>query len=206
MSTDLAALRRSPLHEWRERLRDAEVTGVRAVAVRELAFRAMVSLRAEPGGALYRRLGGALGLTLPTECGRTAGAQDGDAERHTALWLGPDEWLVVSTDDPDALTSTLQGLLGAAPGSVVDVSANRALVELSGPAARRVLEKGCPADLHRRAFEPGTAISTSLGPVPLLLWQTGEHTYRLLPRSSYAVYLARWLLDAMPEFAGPTVP
>ena len=202
---DVSALRRSPLHAWRTRLSEAEVTGDRAVAAQELPFRAMVSLRAEPGGALFQRIGGALDLTLPRECGQTARSSDTDVERHTALWLGPDEWLIVSLDDPGELTVALEGLLADDPGSVVDVSANRTVVELSGPCARAVLEKGCPADLHPRAFGPGTAISTSLGPVPLLLWQTGEQTYRLLPRSSYADYLAGWLVDAMTEFASVAV-
>ena len=204
-TNDVAALRRSPLHEWRTRLSEAEVTGDRAVAVQELPFRAMVSLRAEPGGALYQRLGDTLGLTLPRHCGQTARSSGTGIERHTALWLGPDEWLIVSSDDPEELTGALEGLLTDDPGSVVDVSANRTVVELSGPCARSVLQKGCPADLHPRAFGQGTAISTSLGPVPLVLWQSGEQTYRLLPRSSYADYLARWLVAAMTEFASVAV-
>jgi sarcosine oxidase subunit gamma len=38
------------------------------------------------------------------------------------------------------------------------------------------------------------------------LWQTAETSYRLLPRSSFADYVARWLLDAMQEFQGPGAP
>ena len=123
----------------------------------------------------------------------------------TALWLGPDEWLVVADEDGAALADALRSALGDDSGCVVDVSANRTTLELSGPAARAVLEKGCPADLHPRAFSPGTAVATTLGPVPVLLWQTGATTYRLLPRSSFADYVARWLLDAATEFAGPAV-
>ena len=33
-----------------------------------------------------------------------------------------------------------------------------------------------------------------------------EHTYRLLPRSSFADHVARWLLDATTEYRGPEVP
>ena len=38
------------------------------------------------------------------------------------------------------------------------------------------------------------------GPVPVILWCYDEDTYRILPRSSFADYLARWLLDAMAEY------
>lgn len=37
-------------------------------------------------------------------------------------------------------------------------------------------------------------------------WQTDSApTYRLYPRSSFADYLARWLIDAMREYPGPEV-
>ena len=55
----------------------------------------------------------------------------------------------------------------------------------------------CPTDLHPRAFGPGRAVTTTLARVPLLLWQVGPQAYRLLPRSSFAEYVAAWLLDAM---------
>jgi len=100
----------------------------------------------------------------------------------------------------------LREALGNDPGSVVDVSANRTPLELSGPSARATLEKGCPVDLHPRSFGPGSAVATNLGPVPLVLWQTGAVTYRLLPRSSFADYAARWLVDATTEYTGPEVP
>ncbi|WP_223189280.1 hypothetical protein [Streptomyces sp. TRM68416] len=64
--------------------------------------------------------------------------------------------------------------------------------------------------LHPRAFGPGRAVSTTVGPVPVLLWQVGHTgdvpTYRLFPRSSFADYLARRLIDAMTEYRAPALP
>ena len=37
----------------------------------------------------------------------------------------------------------------------------------------------------------------------LLYRKTGDAAYRILPRSSYADFLGRWLVDAMQEFAAP---
>ncbi|MGX1478997.1 UNVERIFIED_CONTAM: heterotetrameric sarcosine oxidase gamma subunit [Streptomyces canus] len=113
---------------------------------------------------------------------------------------------MLSRADPGTVTAQVRQALDGAPGSVVDVSANRTTLELSGPAAREVLEKGCPLDLHPRAFGPGRAVSTTVGPIAVLLWQLDDGpTYRLLPRSSFADYLARWLIDAMSEYGGPRV-
>ncbi|MFE7214382.1 sarcosine oxidase subunit gamma [Streptomyces sp. NPDC001698] len=196
-----AVLRRSPLTHLRDRMRAATVTGERGVSLEEWPFVTMVSLRVDPASEAAGRIGSALGATLPGHCGATTRSGP-----HTTLWLGPDEWLVLSQSEGPELVAELLDALAGAPGSVVDVSANRTTLELSGPSARAVLEKGCALDLHPRSFGPGRALSTQVGPVPVVLWQTGETAYRLLPRSSFADYLARWLIDAMSEFQGAEVP
>ncbi|WSQ13982.1 sarcosine oxidase subunit gamma [Streptomyces sp. NBC_01231] len=192
----------SPLAHLHERMRAAAVTGARGVALTEWPFVTMVNLRVDPDAEAADRIGKTLGAPLPRECGRTTASGP-----HTIVWLGPDEWLVLSQAESGLVTAELEGALGSAPGSVVDVSANRTTLELSGPAARQVLEKGCPLDLHPRVFGPGRAVSTTVGPIAVVLWKVDEApTYRLLPRSSFADYLARWLLDAMSEYRGPEVP
>ncbi|WP_326686298.1 sarcosine oxidase subunit gamma [Streptomyces sp. NBC_01795] len=196
------ALRRSPLAHLEERMRDAAVTGARGVALTEWPFIIMVNLRVDPASDAAGRIEKTLGAPLPRQCGHTTASGP-----HTVVWLGPDEWLVLSQADTTAVATELREALGSDPGSVVDVSANRTTLELSGPAARQVLEKGCPLDLHPRAFGPGRAVTTTVGPVAVLLWQVDDlPAYRLLPRSSFADYLALWLLDAMSEYRGPEVP
>ncbi len=197
---ELSALRESPLAHLQEALSHDHAM----VRLEERPFRTMVSLRVEPGGPAYDRISRVLGVTLPTSCGDTA---TGDG--HTVLWLGPDEWLVVAHETSpahDPLVDALVEAQGVERGAVVDVSANRTTLELSGEKARAVLEKGCPVDLHHRAFAPGRAVTTVVGPIAVLLWQVEATTYRLFPRSSFADYLARWLLDAMSEYDGPAVP
>lgn len=196
------ALRTSPLAHLAERMRAASVTGARGVSLTEWPFVTMVNLRVDPGSEAADRIGKTLGAPLPRRCGHTTASGP-----HTVVWLGPDEWLVLSQADAPTVAAELREALGSDPGSVVDVSANRTTLELSGPSARQVLEKGCPLDLHPRAFGPGRAVSTTVGPVAVLLWQVEDApTYRLFPRSSFADYLARWLIDAMSEYRGPVVP
>jgi sarcosine oxidase subunit gamma len=202
---DLTSFRRSPVQHLHDRMSTESVTGERAVALREVPFLLAVSVRVEPGSPASTRLGQRLGADLPQACGQVASAGP-----RTALWLGPDEWLVLAEDAGATLAGTalaaeLQDALAGDPGSVVDVSANRTTLELSGPAARATLEKGCPVDLHPRGFGPGTAVLTTLAHLPVVLWQSGPTTYRLLPRSSFADYVTRWLLDAVSEFRAPVV-
>ncbi|WP_328429738.1 sarcosine oxidase subunit gamma [Streptomyces sp. NBC_00443] len=194
------APRTSPLAHLEERMRTATVTGARGVALAERPFLTMVNLRVDPASEAAERMAKTLGTPLPRQCGHTTAS-----DAHTIVWLGPDEWLVVS--EGTSVAAELKEALGVDPGSVVDVSANRTTLVLSGPSARDVLEKGCALDLHPRAFGPGRAVSTTVGPVAVLLWQVDdEPTYRLFPRSSFADYLARWLIDAMSEYRGPAIP
>ncbi|MEU3851085.1 sarcosine oxidase subunit gamma family protein [Streptomyces sp. NPDC029554] len=202
MAEPMTDARVSPLAHLAERMRAAAVTGPRGVSLTELPFHTMVNLRADPASEAAERLAKTLGARLPDHCGHTTASG-----RHTLFWLGPDEWLVLSRADGAALTTELREALGPDPGSVVDVSAHRTTLELGGPAARQVLEKGCPLDLHPRAFGPGRAVSTTVGQVAVLLWQVDDRpVYRLFPRSSFADHLGRWLIDAMAEFRGPQVP
>lgn len=223
---DITTLRRSPLSHLENAIREGCVAGERGVSLREIPFLNMVGLRLTPGSAAAAALVELTGVPLPAGHGQVTGDPEGIA----VLWLGPDEFLLVGPDETVSVPESADALgdepgaaatlsthpltlalsrapaLRAEPGQVVDLSANRTTLELSGPSARAVLEKGCPMDLHPRVFGPGTAVATTLGPVPVLVWQTAEQTYRVLPRASFADYTARWLLDAMREYAAPEVP
>ena len=119
------------------------------------------------------------------------------------LWLGPDEWLVVA---PDARRAELEHRLGAAVAgahaTVVDVSAQRTVLDLAGRAAPDVLRKGCALDLHPRAFAAGRCASTELARCAVVLWQRDAERYWVLVRASFAEHLALWLADAAAEYRG----
>lgn len=193
---ELTAERRSPLADLATEIRERAVRGARHVVLTERPYLTMIGLRVDPASPAAAGVERVLGTKLPRSCGQVTAYGD-----HHVLWLGPDEWLVVSEVTAGALLDAFADAVGDAHAAVVDLSANRTVLELSGRAARSVLRKGCPVDLHPRAFEAGRAVATTLAHVPLLLWQVGPDVYRLMPRSSFAQYVASWLLDAMQEFA-----
>lgn len=162
--------------------------------MREVPFVAQVNLRADPTDVkLMNRLASVLGFPLPL----IPNTVSGDIERH-ALWLGPDEWLVIGPPgSEDGLERRCRDALERATGAVVDVSANRTIVEMQGLAARVVLEAGCAIDLHPRAFRAGSCAQTLVARTGVILHQlTDEPLYRLFVRPSFAIYLATWLRDA----------
>jgi sarcosine oxidase subunit gamma len=191
--------RHRPLEQLAEMIERAAVDGPRGVRLRELPIAAQVNLRAQPSNG---RLADALGFPIPTEPNTVAG----DARR-AALWLGPDEWLVVGPGGTErTLERELRAAIAGAHGSVVDVSANRTLLELEGPMAREVLMKGCSLDLHPRRFDAGRCAQTALARAQVILWQvTDAPCYRILVRCSFASYLAEWLVDAMAEYQAVSI-
>jgi sarcosine oxidase, subunit gamma len=164
--------------------------------LRELPFLAQVDLRADPADTvLMARLAAVIGAPLP----QTPNTVAGDPSGTLALWLGPDEWLVVGPPTSDSgLERGLRAALDGSHGSVVDVSANRTVIELSGPAAQAVLESGCSIDLDHRAFGPGQCAQTLVARANVILHQVNrEPSYRIFVRPSFAAYLATWLADAL---------
>ena len=119
------------------------------------------------------------------------------------IWLGPDEWLVTGTSltGPE-LEARLREAVSPHGGAAVDVSGQRTTLRLRGSHSRDVLAKGCALDLHPAVFTAGSAAQTRLGQagVILLTVDGGGADYRILVRSSFARYLAGWLLDAAEEY------
>jgi sarcosine oxidase, subunit gamma len=195
------AHRRSPAQDlWGE----MEQGSGEQVALREIPFLSQLAIRATPGERSSSSVAEAVGVALPTCVGEVAGAADGDGV--AVLWLSPDEFLAVGPDEaesgvsPEAWSDTAARALGPEPGQVIDVSANRTTIELSGPSALQVLQKSCELDLHPRAFPVGAAVATLLDSTGVILWRTGSETWRIMPRASFATHVVRWLLDGMREF------
>lgn len=124
------------------------------------------------------------------------------AAGRAVLWLGPDEWLATGPlDEGAARARALREALAGHHHAVTDVSAQSAVLVLSGARAREVLAKGCRLDLHARSFAPGACAQTTLAKAQVLLHRPGAPpVYEIAVRNSFAVYLATWLLDAMAEY------
>lgn len=117
-----------------------------------------------------------------------------------ALWLGPDEWLLVSTEQGDGVLSKLTILAETQHISVVDVDANRVVVELSGPHRMEILMKTCEVDFHSSVFGPGQVVQTLLVKSQAIIEQVEKDRFHIYIRNSFSHYLVEWLIDAFSEF------
>lgn len=191
--------RTSPLGDWAGRFASASADPAQ-FAIRERAWTAQINLRGNPAdpafGAAVR---GVLGADLPARANTWTGSAG-----QSAIWLGPDEWLLTGPEGTHAaLESALRAALRGQHHSVVDISANRTIIEIGGALARSVLLKGCSLDLHTGAFAPPQSAQTVLAKAQVLMQccaaDGGPVEFRLYVRNSFAHYLAEWLTDAAAE-------
>ena len=196
MSTDGTG-RQSPLSAFFATVSAAPADGA-AVVISERPFLGHLNLRGDPAdGGFTKASAGVLGFRLPTDPNTAVG--EGGL---LALWLGPDEWLVVTP--PDAQTSLAQSLEAELDGihaSVTDGTGGQTVITLSGPRAREVLAKGCPLDLHPAVFKPGDCAQTLLAKANVTIRCVGDSpSFELIVRRSFAEYTALWLRDAALEY------
>ena len=160
------------------------------IAVTALPVAARYVLRG--ADAVRRTAAAVLGCSVPGEASRA-----GAAGERAALWLGPDEWLLITAaHDASALEAALAAALRDLPHSLVDVSHRQCALALSGPTAATLLAAGCPLDLDVRAFPPGMCTRTMLAKAEVVLWRTGTDTFRLEVWRSFAAYVAQFLAEA----------
>ena len=66
---------------------------------------------------------------------------------------------------------------------------------------RELLAKGCPLDLHPRAFDVGQCAQSHLAKAPILIRQLDrEPSFEIVVRRSFADYFWLWLEDAAAEY------
>ena len=134
----------------------------------------------------------ALGQSLPTAPNTVSNGE------HHVYWLGPDEWLIVSTANNAAgLVTGLQDALNHQHVSINDISGGQVTVQLEGDNVRDALSKGCPIDFHANVFGPGNCAQSGLAKAGVLIGCFDRpNTFELIVRRSFADYLARWLQHA----------
>jgi sarcosine oxidase subunit gamma len=145
------------------------------------------------------RMSGAWGAEL-SDVPCRAGSRGGRA----ALWLGPEEFLLLSfaaaDADPAALATTLGAQLRDLPHALVDVSHRQVAVEVHGPHAASILNGGCPLDLDPSQFPVGMCTRTVFAKADIVLWRTAEDAFHVEIWRSFADYVTALLCEIARDY------
>lgn len=196
-------LRQTPLTHLGLPARAAVTPATAGVILGERPHRCQINLRGNAHDAAFTgAVRQATGLDLPSRANtvETAGSL-------AALWLAPDEWLLVGPGDAAtvgreaALVGTLRVALAGLHVAVTDVSEARTIIAVAGPRARDLLTKGTPLDLHPRVFGPGRCAQTAMASANVILRQIDDRpAYELHVLNSFADYLWTWLEGGCREY------
>ncbi|MFC5068931.1 sarcosine oxidase subunit gamma [Flaviflagellibacter deserti] len=146
---------------------------------------ATVMIRKDQSAALVKRVRSLYGINLPASPSR-AGTDD-----LAFIGIGPGVWLAAGSSSSGFTSMLANDLEGLA--SVSDQSSGYAVLRLSGPKARTLLQKGVPIDLHPSVFRPEKAAVTVIAHIGCMLWQTDEGAFEVAVFRSMAGSFHHWL-------------
>jgi heterotetrameric sarcosine oxidase gamma subunit len=137
----------------------------------------------------------AYGVALPE------GSTTASGENVMFIGTGPGQWFAVSEAlaNEDLATDLAAKLKGLA--SVADQSSGLGVLRFSGPRARDVLAKGLAIDLDPRAFPAGSAATSTLSNMSVLIWREGDaESFDIVLFRSVAESFWHWLSASAAEY------
>ncbi len=153
-----------------------------SVTPAEAAFRLSLRARHDAVAALSKALG--VALPVKPKSSETKGSR-------TALWLGPDEWLILDSAKNPMDDAAKAKVLN----SSVDVSHRNTAILVSGAAAEATLSAGCPQNPSLKAFPVGACSRTILGKVEIVVLRTDRQAFRVECWRSFGDYVMTFLSD-----------
>ena len=139
-----------------------------------------------------------LEMPLPKRAGDTSAK-----EKITLLWLGPNEWILVSNFEIAKETNIYEleqvlfdGISKPNLGAVTNVTDHFTIFSLSGTNIFKILCKGCPYDFESKNFSDNKAVRTIINHIDVTIHRKNKNNIDLYVRRSFANYLWNWLKDS----------
>ncbi len=164
------------------------------IEIYELPFMKKINLRLDPNdNSCVSSCSKILGTMLPTN----ANTYSKNTINEKVIWLGPDEWLIVSDDD-DAFLK-LQNKIKDIEASLTDVSENRTIIRIFGSKVFVLLSKFLVLDLEKNLSNQSSCAQTLFVKVPILLVRNSsdkqKHEIDIFTNRSHANYIYNLLVD-----------
>jgi len=139
-----------------------------------------------------------LNMILPTEANTTT-----NGDTLTALWLSPDEWMLISNEIISEETNTykvednlINNISKAKLGAVTDVSDQFVLINIKGSKVFDLFATGSPFNFNEFKNKKGSVIQTILSHIDVIIHLTEINNVNLLVRRSFSEHLYSWLNDS----------
>ena len=167
------------------------------ISVKEISPVMKINLRGKKREFLTN-VGKNLNMILPTEANTST-----TTNKLTAIWLSPDEWMIVSNElvSKDTNKYELQEMLfnsisKTTLGAVVDVTDQFVQLELKGENIYEIFSAGSPFNFNEFKEKKGSTTQTILNHVDVILHHKDKNVVNLFVRRSFAEHLYSWIEDS----------
>jgi sarcosine oxidase subunit gamma len=167
-----------------------------SISVKEISPVIKINLRGKKREFLTN-VGKNLNMILPTEANTST-----TSDKLTAIWLGPDEWMIVSNElvNKDNNKQELKEMLfnnisKTNLGAVIDVTDQFVKLELKGKNIYEIFSAGCPFNFNEFKEKKGSTTQTVLNHIDVILHHKDENIVNLFVRRSFAEHLWSWIED-----------
>ena len=143
-------------------------------------------------------IGKNLNMILPTEANTST-----SGEALTALWLSPDEWMLVSNKVVSKDTNTyevednlINNISKVNLGAVTDVSDQFVMINIKGNKVFDLFATGSPFNFNEFKNKKGSVIQTILSHIDVIIHLNEINEVNLLVRRSFSEHLYSWINDS----------
>ena len=143
-------------------------------------------------------IGKNLNMILPTEANTST-----SGEALTALWLSPDEWMLISNKTISEDTNTyevednlINNISKTKLGAITDVSDQFVMINIKGSKVFDLFATGSPFNFNEFKNKKGAVVQTILSHIDVIIHLTEINDVNLLVRRSFSEHLHSWLNDS----------
>ena len=167
------------------------------ISVKEISPIMKLNLRGKKR-EFFTAVGKHLDMILPTEANTSS-----SSSKLTAIWLSPDEWMVVTnelieknTKSYDLEESLYNSISKTNLGAVIDVTDQFVMLELKGSKIYELFSSGSPYNFNDFRKKKGSTTQTLLNNIDVIIQNRGENLVNLFVRRSFSEHLFSWINDS----------
>ncbi len=168
-----------------------------SVSVKEISPVMKINLRGKKREFLTN-VGKNLNMILPTEANTSS-----MSDKLTAIWLSPDEWMIVSneivnkdTNKHELYEMLFNSISKTNLGAVIDITDQFVQLELKGENIYEIFSAGSPFNFNEFKEKKGSTTQTVLNHIDVILHHKEENVVNLFVRRSFAQHLWDWIEDS----------
>ena len=143
-------------------------------------------------------IGKNLNMLLPIEANTST-----SGESLTALWLSPDEWMLISNEivsensnNYEVEDNLINNVSKVNLGAVTDVSDQFVMINIKGSKVFDLFATGSPFNFNVFKNKKGSVVQTILSHIDVIIHLTEINNVNLLVRRSFSEHLHSWLNDS----------